>query len=104
MPLKGLLYSRDDALPQRQSVMRAMHTLNSLKNCIRLLGGLLSIHSTRQRKAKGLMWGTRGAYPLAGPWSAMVVLVDVGSWRLISDQPTVGIVKIVYGSIFSIPM
>ncbi len=34
------------------------------------------------------------------PWSAMVVLVDVGRWRLTSDQPTVGIVPIVYGSIF----
>jgi hypothetical protein len=34
------------------------------------------------------------------PWSAMVVLVVVGRWRLTSDQPTVGIVKIVYGSIF----
>ena len=33
-------------------------------------------------------------------WLAMVVLVDVGSWRLPSDRPTVGIVKIVYGSIF----
>jgi hypothetical protein len=30
----------------------------------------------------------------------MVVLVDVGCWRLTSDLPTVGIVKIVYGSIF----
>jgi hypothetical protein len=30
----------------------------------------------------------------------MVVLVDDGSWRLTSDQPTVGIVKIVYGSNF----
>jgi hypothetical protein len=34
------------------------------------------------------------------PWLAMVVLVDVGCWRLTSDQPTVGIVKIVYSSIF----
>ncbi len=34
------------------------------------------------------------------PWSAMVVLVNDGSWRLTSDQPTVGIVKIVYGWIF----
>ncbi len=34
------------------------------------------------------------------PRLAMVVLVDVGSWRLTSDRPTVGIVKIVYGSIF----
>jgi hypothetical protein len=28
----------------------------------------------------------------------MVVLVNVGCWRLTSDLPTVGIVKIVYGS------
>ncbi len=37
------------------------------------------------------------------PWSAVVVLVDIGHWRLTSDQPTVGIVTIVYGSIFFIP-
>ncbi len=35
-------------------------------------------------------------------WLAMVVLVDVGSWRLMSDWPR--IVKIIYGSIFFIPM
>ena len=34
------------------------------------------------------------------PWLAMVVLVDVGCWRLTSDQPTVGIVTIVYGNNF----
>ncbi len=33
-------------------------------------------------------------------WSAMVVLVNVGRWRLTSDLPTVGIVKIFYGSSF----
>ncbi len=32
-------------------------------------------------------------------WLAMVVLVDVGRWRHTSDQSTVGIVEIVYGSI-----
>ncbi len=30
----------------------------------------------------------------------MVVLVDVGRWRHTSDQPTVGMVEIVYGNIF----
>jgi hypothetical protein len=30
----------------------------------------------------------------------MVVLVDVGNWRHTSDQLTVGIVRIVYGSFF----
>ncbi len=34
------------------------------------------------------------------PWFAMVVWVNVGSWRLTSDRPTVGIVKIVYGRFF----
>ncbi len=34
------------------------------------------------------------------PWSAMVVLINVGRWRLTSDQPTGGIVTIVYGSNF----
>jgi hypothetical protein len=42
-------------------------------------------------------------FRLRRPWSAMVVLVDVGHWRLTSDLPTLGIVKIVYGSIFFIP-
>jgi hypothetical protein len=63
MPLKALLCSGDDALPQHRSVLRAIHTLNSLKNYIHLLGGLSPIHSrTCWRGAKGLMWGTRGPY------------------------------------------
>ncbi len=33
----------------------------------------------------------------------MVVFVNVGRWRLTSDRLTVGIVRIVYGSIFFIP-
>jgi hypothetical protein len=34
------------------------------------------------------------------PWLAMLVLVNVGHWRLTSDQPTIGIVKIVNGCKF----
>ncbi len=34
-------------------------------------------------------------------WLAMVVRVDVGRWRLTSDRPTVGIVKIVYRTFFN---
>ncbi len=34
------------------------------------------------------------------PWSAMVVLVIVGCWRLTLDQPTVGILTVIYRSIF----
>jgi hypothetical protein len=89
--LKVLLCSGDDASPQHWSVLRAMHTLNSRKNYIRLLGRLSPIHSMSLRGAQGLMWGTRGAFPL-GAAMIMVVLVDAGRWRLTSDQPTVAIV------------
>ncbi len=74
-PIKALLFSGNDALPQHCSVLRAMHTLNSLKNYIRMLGGLSPIHLTHQSKAKGLMWGTRGPYLLA---AAMVSYGCVG--------------------------
>jgi hypothetical protein len=101
--LKVLLCSGDDASPQHWSVLRAIHTLNSRKNYIRLLGRLSPIHSTSLRGAQGLMWGTRGAF-LLGAAMVMVVLVDAGCWRLTSDQPsTVAIVEIIYGSIFFIP-
>jgi hypothetical protein len=62
MALKVLLCSGDDALPQHLSVLRAIHTLNSRKNYIRLLRGLSPIHLTRLRGAQGLMWVTRGAF------------------------------------------
>jgi hypothetical protein len=100
MALKALLCSGDDESPQHWSVFRAIHTLNSPKNYSRLLGGLLPIHEMRQHRAQGLMWGAGGHFCRQQPWSAMVVLVDVGHWRLTSDQPTVEMVKIVYGSIF----
>ena len=65
MALKALLCSSDDELSQHQSVLRAIHTLNSPKNNIRLLGGLSPIHTTCRRGAQGLMWGTRGPFLLA---------------------------------------
>jgi hypothetical protein len=104
MVLKVLLCSGDDESPQHRSVLRAIHTLNSPKNYIRMLRGLSPIHLMRQRGAQGLMWGTRGPFLPAVAMSAMVVLVNVGRLRLTSDQSTVGIVKIVFGSIFLIPM
>jgi hypothetical protein len=88
MALKLLLCSGNDALPQHWSVLRAMHTLNSPKNYIRLLGGLSPIHSMRQRRAQGLMWGARGPFLPAAAMVGMVVLVDVGHWRHTSDRPT----------------
>ncbi len=65
MALKVLLCSGDDESPQHWSVLRAIHTLNSPKNYIRLLGGLSPIHLTCWHRAQGLMWGTRGPFPPA---------------------------------------
>jgi hypothetical protein len=70
---------------------------NSPKNYIRLLGGLFPIHLMRRRGAKGLVWGDRGPFL---PAAAMVGYGCDGCWRRTSDQLTVGIVKIVYGSFF----
>jgi hypothetical protein len=75
MALKVLLCSVDDELPRHRSVLRAINTLNSPKNYIRLLGGLSPINLTRRRGAQGLMWGTRGPFPLA---AAMVGYGCVG--------------------------
>jgi hypothetical protein len=76
MALKVLPCSGNDELPQHWSVLRAINTLNSPKNYIRLLGGLSPIDLMRpQRGAQGLMWGTRGLFP---PAAAMVGYGCVG--------------------------
>ncbi len=54
-----------------------------------------------ERKASCGVLG--GRFRRHRPWLAMVVLVNIGRWRLTSDQPTVGVVKIVYRSIYFIP-
>jgi hypothetical protein len=83
MALKALLCSGDDALPQHWSVMRAIHTLNSHKNYIRLFGGLSPIHLARLRGAQGLMWSSRRPFP---PVAAMVSYGCVGRcWPLEAD-------------------
>jgi hypothetical protein len=75
MALKVLLCSGDDELPQHRSVLRAINTLNSPKNYIRLLGVLSSIHLARRHRAQGLMHGTRGPFL---PAAAMVGYGCVG--------------------------
>jgi hypothetical protein len=82
MAFKVLLCSGNDELPQHRSVLRAIQTLNSPKNYIRLLRGLSLIHSARWHQALGLMWGTRGLFL---PAAAMVGYGCVGRWRLTSD-------------------
>jgi hypothetical protein len=102
MALKAPLCSSNDVSLQHRSVLRATHTLIKHKNYIRLLGWLSPIQLLgAERKASCGALG--GHFCWRQPWSATVVLVVVGRWRLTSDQPTVGIVTIVYGSIFFIP-
>ncbi len=83
MALKALLCSGNDASPQHWSFLRAIHTLNSPKNYIRLLGGLSPVHSMLWGAVLGLMWGTRGPFPLV---AAMVCYGCVGRcWPLEAD-------------------
>ncbi len=78
--LKALLCSSNNESPQHWSVLRAIHTLNSPQNYIRLLGGLSPIHTLRWWGGKGLIWGTRG--PLL-PAGVMVGYGCVGQcWQL----------------------
>ncbi len=68
-------------------------------------GGQLTIHSTHWIGAQGLMWGTRGPFPLA---AAMVRYGCVGQCRpLEADVRSTycrnSMVTIVYGRIFFIP-
>jgi hypothetical protein len=64
-------------------------------------GCCLSIHCTgAERKASCGALGHHFCWWRS--WLAMVVLVDVGCWRLMSDQSTVGIVKFVCGSFLRI--
>jgi hypothetical protein len=104
MALKALLCSGNDELPQHWSVLRAINTLNSPKKYICLLGGLSPIHSTRRHGAQGLMWGARGPF---SPAAAMVGYGCVGWCRPLEAyvrSTYLGILKIVYGSNFFIPM
>jgi hypothetical protein len=99
MALKALLCSGNDELPQHWSVLGAITPSTALKIISACLGDCCPSfqHVGAERKAS--------CRALGGPaaWLAMVVLVNVGRWRLKSYQPTVGIVKIVFGSIFFLP-
>jgi hypothetical protein len=104
MDLKALLCSGDDESLQHRSVLGTINALNSPKSYIRLLGQ--GYHPSIQRvgaEQKVSCGVLGGHFRRRRLWSAMVVMVDVGRWRRMSDRPTVGIVEMVYGSIFFIP-
>ncbi len=80
MALKELFCSGNDPLPQHWSVLRAIHTLNTPKNYIHLLAKSSPIKQRCWSIAQGLMWSTRGLFPLA---AAMVGYGHVGGcWPL----------------------
>jgi hypothetical protein len=103
MALKALLCSSDDESPQHQSVLRAMHTPTAPKIISACSGGYCPSIRRVGVERKASCGALGGRFRRRRLWSAMVVLVDVGCWRCTSDRPTVGIVEIVYGSIFFIP-
>ncbi len=99
--LKVLFCSHKDALPQHWSVLRAIHTLNNPQNYISAcLGGCWPSIQCNGLECKVSCGALGGRFRQRRPWSALVVLVDVGRWRLRWDGPTVGIVTTVYKSIF----
>ncbi len=85
--------------PQHRSVLRAIHTLNSHKIRSACLGGYhpsIWCVGTGQKASCGVLGGD---FCWWQSWLDMVVSVVVGRWSLMSDWTTVGIVKILYGSI-----
>jgi hypothetical protein len=100
MALEAPLSSSNYVSPQHWSVLRAIHALNNPKVIPACSGGccpsIQCVHAERKASCGAL----GGYFCWRRPWLAIVVLVIVGRWRLTSDQPTVGIVKIVYGSNF----
>ncbi len=82
MALKVLLCSGDDELPQHWSVLRAIHTLNSLKIISACSGGCCPSIQRVSAEPKASCGALGGHFCRWQPWSAMVVLVDVGRWRL----------------------
>jgi hypothetical protein len=101
MALKALLCFGGDDSPQHRSVLRAIHTPSTAPKIISACSGgcrpSIQCFGVGQKASCGALGGH---FCQQRPWSAMVVLVDVGRWRLTSGLTTAGIVKIVYVSIF----
>jgi hypothetical protein len=85
MALKTLQCCGNASLLEQMGTSRAIHTLNNPKKYTGLLGGLSAIHLMRQRGAQGLMWGTRGPFPLAAAMVVAVVTPVVFVLRLLKN-------------------
>jgi hypothetical protein len=62
--------------------------------------GVVAYPYVAWRGAQGFMWGTRGPFLPAAVMVSYGCVGYVGLWRLTSNWPNVGIVKIVYGSVY----
>ncbi len=100
MALKALLCSGDDELPQHWSVWGPYTPATAPKILSICSGGCRPSIRSIGLECKASCGALEGHFHWRRPWSAMVVLVVVGLWRLTSVLPTVGIVKIVYRNIF----
>jgi hypothetical protein len=72
MALITLQCCGNSSLPKQRSAFESHKHPHPPKKYIHKLRGLSPIYSMRWHRAQGLMWGTRGPYPLA---AAMVVAV-----------------------------
>jgi hypothetical protein len=103
MSLKTLQKCSNHKLPGHWGVLRAIHTLNTLKvisACLYGCGPYIQCVDAERKASCGVL---EGHFCQQRPWLEMVVLVVVRHWKLTSDQSTVGIVKVVSGSIFLFP-
>jgi hypothetical protein len=85
MALKVLLCSGDDKLPRHCNVLRAIHTRNSPINYPACWGNCppsIQCFGTECKASCGVLGCHLRPWQ---PWLAMVVLVNVGRWRLTSD-------------------
>jgi hypothetical protein len=100
MALNMFLCPGNDASPQHQGVWGPYTPSTAPKILSACLGGCWWSIWRIGLERKALCGALGGHFCRRRPWSAMVVWVNVGHWRLTSDQPTIGTVTIVYGSIY----
>ncbi len=85
MALKSLLCSGDDASPQHQSVLKAIHPLNLQKIICTCLEGLPPSSNDSSMGRKASCGAQGGHFRRRQPWSVVVEMVVVGRWRLVTS-------------------